>query len=116
MLDFLVGKDLIEFRNCGDVLLNLQQTDVLSASMMENIALGNLVIKGEWLRYPDLEENNVKLINIESMDNLSSVIKDIVTEPALYHADMNINSDTAYKMISWTNHVPIWRSVIEEKI
>ncbi len=66
------------FRKSIDIFLNLQYTDVLSASMLEELEAGAIVIKGDWLNYPDLEKRNVWLCSIKDMNALTDEITAVV--------------------------------------
>ncbi|MEZ9181118.1 hypothetical protein AB4129_14195 [Vibrio cyclitrophicus] len=58
--DYLHGGDLIEFRKSIDILVQIQETDQLSAAMFEHLVQNKLVITGDWLPYDDLKNIGVK--------------------------------------------------------
>ena len=84
LTDFLTGDDLAGLRMCADVMLNLQPTDAFSASMVENMEAGAIVIKGDWLVYPELAGRGAYLLSIPSMEALPELIRDIVENPESY--------------------------------
>lgn len=57
--DFLSEEQVSALRLIGDVFIQLQTTDALSASTQEHIYAGARVIVGSWLPYSFLLENGV---------------------------------------------------------
>lgn len=100
LTDFLTGDDLAALRMCADVMLNLQPTDALSASMLESLEAGAIVIKGDWLVYPELETRGAYLLSIPSMDALPELIQDIVKNPISYQEKTKQNRGVVL-MQSW---------------
>lgn len=98
--DFLAGDDLAALRMCADVMLNLQPTDALSSSMLESLEAGAIVIKGDWLVYPELEAGGAYLLSIPSMDALPELIQDIVENPISYQEKTKPNRGVVL-MQSW---------------
>lgn len=81
---FLSGDDLAALRMCADVMLNLQQTDAFSSSMLESMEVGAVAVKGDWLVYPELEAYGAYLLSIPSMEDLPGLVQDIVENPGQY--------------------------------
>lgn len=100
LTDFLTGDDLAALRMCADVMLNLQPTDAFSASMVENMEAGAIVVKGDWLVYPELEACGAYLLSIPSIDDLPELIQDIVENPEPYREKTKQNRGVVL-MQSW---------------
>lgn len=71
--EFMVGERLLNFRFSIDVMIHWQTTDCMSASMVESMEAGSIVVNGGWLSYPDIEkfggyyesaENEAELCNL----------------------------------------------------
>ena len=112
--DYLTGVDLIKFRSCCDIMTNLQPTDALSSSMLEYLALGSIVIKGNWLHYSELTSSNSFVISISDYDSLSATIDDIVERLPEYKKLTKCNYETAYKLCSWNYQGTKWKELIDE--
>lgn len=110
--DFLSGLDLIRFRNCGDIMLNLQATDVLSGSMLEYLAVGSVVIKGDWLHYPELDSKGAYILSIDSFESLNNTVIDIVMNYNSYRNRTDKNFDIVYSLISWEYQRPRWNKLL----
>lgn len=109
--DFMQGETLSKFRNSIDIFLNLQPTDVLSATMIEELEAGAVVVKGDWLCYPDLEKRNIYMRSISDMENLSQELACIVE-----HFDSEQEKTRANKgvweILSWESQYETWKQII----
>ena len=64
---------------CGiDIFVHAQVTDSLSASMLEYIYCGAVVINGSWLQYPELEMIENKCLSFDDFSTLSLLLDEIV--------------------------------------
>ena len=109
--DFMQGEKLANFRNSIDVFLNLQPTDVLSATMIEELEAGAIVVKGDWLCYPDLYERNVYLHSISDMTALSEKIEQIVIN-CTEEQKNTLRNKGICEILSWEKQYSRWESVI----
>lgn len=109
--DYLTCEKLMRFRKCADVMLNLQATDVLSASMIESILVGNIVVKGNWLKYSEIE-NTVHFENINSFHELSEKISYIISNKSKINSVSSSNFNSVYELVSWKNNKEKWRSLL----
>lgn len=98
--DFLSGDKLAALRMCADIMLNLQVTDSLSASMLESMEAGAIVIKGDWLVYPELEARAPFLLSIPSIKALPGLITNIVENTEHYRKQTERNRGIVL-MQSW---------------
>ena len=108
---YMRGEDLAKFRNSVDVFLNLQPTDVLSATMIEELEAGAIVVKGDWLAYPDLDERGIYMLSIRQMEELPQIIQYILDNADACRAKAK-NNRGIWKILSWQEEYPKWESVI----
>lgn len=109
--DFMQGEVLAKFRNSIDVFLNLQPTDVLSATMIEELEAGAIVVKGDWLCYPDLDERNIYMRSIPSMQVLSQTVENIVA--AFSEEQVKATSNKGiWEILSWQDQFSRWKHII----
>ena len=109
--DFMQGEVLAKFRNSIDVFLNLQPTDVLSATMIEELEAGAVVVKGDWLCYPDLDERKAYMRSIPTMDALSTELKRIVVDFSDEQAKAQTNKGV-WEILSWEKQYSKWERII----
>lgn len=64
-------------RIASDIFINVQITDQYSASMVESLYTGNIVITGSWLPYEPLKENHVYFIEIKKLEELHKSIMEV---------------------------------------
>lgn len=109
--DFMQGELLAKFRNSIDVFLNLQPTDVLSATMIEELESGAIVVKGDWLSYPDLEERNVYMRSISDMECLSKEIAHIIDNFDREQEKTSANKGIS-EILSWSSQYDTWKKIV----
>ena len=108
---FLQGEELARFRKAADVFINVQPTDVLSASMIEEMEAGAICVKGEWLKYPDLDARGCFFLDVESTQSVASRMTDIL-ERREYYQSLSEKNAGVWKLLSWDDQFEKWRSVI----
>lgn len=58
-----------------DVFIHVQKTDLYNSFLQESVYAGNCIINGEWLKYPELEDNGKPYYTCKSIDNLPDTIQ-----------------------------------------
>ncbi len=114
--DYLKGIELAKVRKAADIMLNLQISDALSNSMMENIYAGAVVIKGKWLDYPDLDKAGVFTVSIDDMDELPSYVTRITQQFGEYVSKCSMNKAPCLRLMSWDTYKEIWKKVVLDKV
>lgn len=109
--DFMQGETLSKFRNSIDIFLNLQPTDVLSATMIEELEAGAVVVKGDWLCYPDLVERNIYMKSISAMSELPNEMNRIIDEFAEEQRKSEKNKGI-WEILSWEKQYPKWKYIM----
>jgi len=115
LTEFKTGAPLARLRMCTDIMLNLQSTDAISASMLECLEAGAVVIKGDWLVYPELEARNTYLLSIFSMNQLASTITDVVERFSYYQQQTKLNRGILRELLSWSAKRDDWLQMIRNK-
>lgn len=75
---FLSDVEVNKIRKAGDIFINLQITDQYSATFVESLFAGNIVITGSWLKYDQLKEAGVYFIEIGAISEINSCLKYIL--------------------------------------
>lgn len=63
-----------------DIYLHLRDTDAFSNALKEHVFAGSRVIKGDWLKYPELDEMKACVESILSFDSLGDCLERAVKE------------------------------------
>lgn len=111
--DYMRGTDLAALRMCADVMLNLQPTDSISTTMLETLEAGAIVIKGDWLTYPELDECGVYMLSIPSLEALPELIRKIVDDTERYREETKRNKGVVL-MQSWDTVRDGWMKALGE--
>lgn len=90
--------------------INAQTTDSLSASVLEAIYAGAVLVNASWLAYPEYKEFGVKSISFENYDELYERIVDIL-EKKVDYTDF-VCSDTLNLHMSWDAARDAWAELL----
>ena len=61
--------EIARLRNSTDIMIQLSKFDGLSASIIESLLAGTILISGEWLPYKILKEKQLHYYELKSIDN-----------------------------------------------
>lgn len=86
--------------------INAQTTDSLSASVLEAMYAGAVLVNASWLAYPEYKAFGVKSISFENYDQLYGTIVDIL-EKKVDFTDL-VCSDTLNQHMSWNAARDAW--------
>lgn len=110
---FFQKEEITMFRKATDIMLNLQPTDAISNSMLENLAAGAVVIIGKWLEYPDLEKDNRFLMKTDSIEELHLLIHEIINNIDKYKNETEVNIGILEEF-TWEAQLDNWNKAISE--
>ena len=74
--DYLSLEDVAELRIISDIMIQVQDTDTYSSSMLEYIYADNIVITGEWLPYDELSDF---ILKVKTQEDVGKRIVDVVS-------------------------------------
>ena len=77
---FMTNEEVAHLRNATDIMVQLQTTDMLSASMLEHLYAGNKVITGSWLPYDELRDMGLVFESIDSIENLPLTLLNVINK------------------------------------
>ena len=113
---YLDKKETSILRLSTDIFLYAQTTDALSASVIEYLYSGCILVKPDWLNYPELDSRGVKYISYSGFDTLHRAFEEAIGElKASEQTDNKYsnNRDILWNMNSWEVVVPKWRALYE---
>lgn len=101
--------ELARLRLSSHLMIQTQISDQFSGSMQEYLYAENIIIVGEWLEYPDLENSGINLIKIKSFDEINHLLTSILKNPEKFKDHSAI---TKIKDISgWNKNLPLWNGL-----
>ena len=74
--DYLSLEDVAGLRIISDIMIQVQDTDTYSSSMLEYIYADNIVITGEWLPYDELSDF---ILKVKTQEDVGKRIVDVVS-------------------------------------
>lgn len=96
-----------------DIVVNIQTTDGLAASLQEHLYCGNVLLAGDWLPYDIYLDNGIYYCKT-AIENLSSNLQSVIENYTAYQQRCLNNRKALYNLTSWTAVAPQWRTMYEE--
>lgn len=94
-----------------DIYLHLRDTDAFSNALKEHVFAGSYVIKGDWLKYPELDDMKASVESIPSFDELGNRLKEITEKIEI--SDKITLFEPIYELYSTESIIKQWNDVIE---
>ena len=98
-----------------DIVINIQTTDGLAASIQEHLYCGNVLIAGNWLPYDVFLDNGIYYYK-SSLDELSNSIKNVVNSLNIYKERCQNNRFAIHSLTSWHVIAPKWKMMYDNII
>lgn len=101
---FLEKEQVAALRKTADIVVNIQNTDAIAASLQDHLYCGNVCIFGEWLNYRVYDDNNIFYIKT-SMDDIALHIKDVLHNYPAYKDSCIGNHNKIRELFSWESNI-----------
>ncbi len=98
---FMDDMESARLRDAVDIFIHGQVTDALSASMLEYLYAGALVVNGKWLVYRELESRGIFYMQFDTFEHLTFLLADILAAESRASFDAATNRAALYAMNSW---------------
>jgi hypothetical protein len=105
---FLPETGIAHLRQATDILVQVQRSDSFSASTLEHMYAGNLLLTGSWLPYQDLLEAGIYFRQVSDPGEIGSELTDSLINFKAEQFKCRANSGKIYQMCSWTTNLPNW--------
>jgi len=82
--DYMILEEYVSFQKSAelailtDIYIHLRDTDAFSNALKEHVYSCSKVIKGDWLKYPELDEMGADVISISCFEDLKETIINIL--------------------------------------
>jgi glycosyltransferase involved in cell wall biosynthesis len=100
-------------RLAADIFVHIQSRDQMSASMLEHLVAGSVVITGKWLPYESLIENGVYMVLLEKPEDLADTFFAVIDHLEDHKKKSEQNRRIILEMISWNNIKENWYKYYE---
>ncbi|HPT59787.1 MAG TPA: glycosyltransferase family 4 protein [Fervidobacterium sp.] len=120
--NFMSDQEVAILRKITDVMVNVQDTDALSASMEESLYAGSIVINGAWLNYDELLEDGAYYETIPELKPgiLASKLEYVIRNLPDLKSKARINREIIAKRNDWNeatqNFITLYNKLLEDKI
>jgi len=114
LTEYIIGEDLTKFTIASEIKLNLRDSDMMNASLIESLTAGNIVINGAWLPYGKLRRLGVHYHEIEKLEDLTEKIPDILGNFESEKDRTKDNNRIIRKFFSEKNLVKDWIELYDE--
>lgn len=111
--DYLPLEKINQLRLATDIFIHIQTRDQMAASMLEHLAAGSVVITGKWLPYQSLIDKGVFMIMLDSPDDLSEALSNVLDNLDIYLAKSKVNREIILNMMSWETIKANWYKYYE---
>lgn len=109
--DFQTPEDMARLWKAVDIFIQVQQTDCLSGSMMENLYCGNIVITGSWLPYQVLKDRGARFFEIDKIADLGAKLDELLPQRETLKHDLRANADK-FEDSFWNKNIKDWMELI----
>lgn len=109
---YVTAKETMELRNLSDVFINMQLTDMFSASMLEYISTRNIILNGEWLPYSFIEEYDISAYSITLAD-ISEYMRRILTNFESEKEKVQDNAERISRIVNWSILIKKWSLLLK---
>jgi glycosyltransferase involved in cell wall biosynthesis len=113
--EYLPNEKLLALRLATDVMINVPSSDQFSASMLEHLAAGSVVITGKWLPYYSLVEKGVYFISVDKPQDLSTILPEVLDNLELHKQKSRVNREIILSMMKWDSIKSNWLQWYELK-
>lgn len=104
---YLKPEELAALRITPDIVINTQTTDAFCGALQEHLYCKNIVIIGDWLEYPQYDDNDVFYIKA-SKDSLNRKIQYALDNIDLLKNKTFHNTPRLKNLTSWDTVMPTW--------
>lgn len=94
-----------------DIYLHLRDTDAFSNALKEHVFAGSHVIKGDWLKYPELDDMNASVESIPSLEALGACLERVIEKTHI--SDTITLFEPIYELYSTEAIEKQWSEVVE---
>ena len=103
----------LSMRMLTDIVVNIQTTDGLAASIQEHLYCGNVLLAGDWLPYDLFLDNGVYYCKT-SLNKLAENLESIIYNYSGHKQRCLNNRMALHKLTSWQAIAPRWKTMYEE--
>ena len=110
---FMDFQEMAEYAIISDIMTHVQTTDQLSATMLEEMFAGSIVIAGSWLPYHSLHEMGIYFLDIDTISDVTRTLQEVVFDIGIYKEKCAGNKEIIRKNYTWDEQASKWHALWE---
>lgn len=114
--EFMSFEQMAKLTKITDIMIQLQTTDTLSATMQEHMYHGNVVITGSWLPYKPLKQIGTYFLEVYLVNKIGKKLIDVVQDITLIKQRCKKNKNIIWNFSAWENTIKDWIEIYNKKI
>jgi uncharacterized protein with ACT and thioredoxin-like domain len=107
------NEEVSQLRIASDIMIQLQTTDMLSASMLEHIYAKNIIITGSWLPYKDLREWGLVYHEVEEVMDIGQKLQNVLLNFDDFISEIKINRSILNQKYNKNEIISQWIDLYE---
>lgn len=108
---FMEFEEISKLTKITDIMIQVQITDTLSATMQEHMYNGNIIITGSWLPYKPLKEVGAYFLEVFSVDKIGEKLIEVMKDFSMLKQNCLKNMNIIWNFSAWENTVESWRKI-----
>ncbi len=109
LTEFMNDAEIAVLRAATDIFIHAQTTDALSASVLECLYAGAILINPIWIRYDELIDNEIEYVEFAEFINLPNIILKCINNVS--KNTINSNRAKLRELYSWDILAKMWRKL-----
>lgn len=109
--EFMGFGEMAQYALISDVMIQVQTTDQLSSTMLEEMYAGSIIITGKWLPYHSLREKGIFFFDVNEISEISGQLERVVMNIEKYKKECKKNKEIIWKQSSWEKLAKKWHDI-----
>ncbi|MFR1708044.1 MAG: methyltransferase domain-containing protein [Clostridium sp.] len=109
--EFMNYEEIAMLEKATDIFIQVQTSDTLSATMIENLYCKNIVITGSWLPYQPLKENGIEFIEVDMVDQVGDKLIWTIENMQKLQPNYDYNNKIISNMCLWKHTASDWKEL-----
>jgi|GEM_PF-4629084 len=108
--------EVAEMRNAVDIYIQTPLTDSFSMALLESILAKNICITGSWLPYRTIKINNVRLFEVNAIDEVPATMTRIIEDINNVINEIRFNAVNVAPIAFWDFTILEWARLVNDLV
>lgn len=111
--DFLDEMKIAKLRSICDIMIHAQLTDAFSASLMECLYAGAVVLNGSWLAYNELPDCHDRFVEYDTLEEIPETLTKVLDHYEEYTYRTKENKEVIHSICSKEATTKAWKDALK---